>query len=307
MQAQANTETDQFFFAQLQSLLRSFLLLACLLALLPLAAATTAAQGPGLTSSGPAALGSAATQPEFLPVEQAYPLAVEQVAAEKLRLIWQMPAGYYLYQHAFRFAVTHADETVDVEVEFPPALEREDEYFGLVQVYYDSAELELTADAPLAGTQLSVTSQGCADAGLCYPPRTQRFEISQDGSITEITASPIRARASTPGGTASNTAAGAASAGLSTLLFMMLLSFAGGMILNLMPCVLPILSLKVIGFASAPTAERHRHGLFYSLGVIGSFLVVAGVLLACAAPDRPSAGASSCSHRPSSSHWPTCS
>jgi thiol:disulfide interchange protein len=147
-----------------------------------------------------------------------------------------------------------------------------------VQVYYDSADIELTTTAPITDAQLLVTSQGCADAGLCYPPRTQRFVISADGAITEIASG--AAAGPRPGNAATGGNAPVPSGSISTLLFMMLLSFAGGAILNLMPCVLPILSLKVLSFAAAPAAERHRHGLFYSVGVISSFLVVAAVLLA---------------------------
>jgi thiol:disulfide interchange protein DsbD len=62
-----------------------------------------------------------------------------------------------------------------------------------------------------------------------------------------------------------------------------LLAFAGGMILNLMPCVLPVLSLKILGFlreaGGDPKAAR-RHGLLYSAGVLFSFWVMAGLLIA---------------------------
>ena len=61
---------------------------------------------------------------------------------------------------------------------------------------------------------------------------------------------------------------------------MLLLAFAGGIILNLMPCVFPILSLKVLAFARAEPRERHRHGWWYTGGVVASFLLVAVALVA---------------------------
>ena len=58
-------------------------------------------------------------------------------------------------------------------------------------------------------------------------------------------------------------------------------AFAGGLILNLMPCVLPVLSIKVLGFAGAADARAMRaHGLLYGAGVVVSFLALAGLLIA---------------------------
>ena len=71
-----------------------------------------------------------------------------------------------------------------------------------------------------------------------------------------------------------------------TLWSALLLAFIGGMILNLMPCVFPVLSLKILSFAhhsgkaSEGTREMRQHGLFYAFGVVLSFLVLAGVMIA---------------------------
>jgi len=74
------------------------------------------------------------------------------------------------------------------------------------------------------------------------------------------------------------TRAAAASLGfLAALLF----AFAGGLILNLMPCVLPVLSIKVLGFAAGRDARAMRgQGLVYGAGVVLSFLALAALLLA---------------------------
>ncbi|MBV9553598.1 MAG: thioredoxin family protein [Alphaproteobacteria bacterium] len=58
-------------------------------------------------------------------------------------------------------------------------------------------------------------------------------------------------------------------------------AFLGGLILNLMPCVFPVLSLKLLGFAGlGDSARRHRHGLAYTAGVLASFAALGGVLIA---------------------------
>lgn len=243
--------------------------------LLPLGAALSAAPGGlslpavGPELSAPPALAGDAIHPEFLPVAEAYPLAVEVADEQSLRLIWQMPAGYYLYQHAFRFALQRRGEALASEASYPPALTREDEYFGRVEVYYDSAEVALTARGGVRDAELSVTSQGCADAGLCYPPRTQHFRIDAAGEVFEVAPPTPSAQA----------VASAAAPAAASLLAMLLFAFAGGLILNLMPCVLPVLSLKVIGFACAPAQDRRRHGVLYSGGVILSFLLIALLLI----------------------------
>jgi len=63
----------------------------------------------------------------------------------------------------------------------------------------------------------------------------------------------------------------------------LLLAFGGGALLNLMPCVFPMIGLKVLGFAKEAGAARAtviRHGLLYSVGVVLSFVALAGLILA---------------------------
>lgn len=78
--------------------------------------------------------------------------------------------------------------------------------------------------------------------------------------------------------------AGDAGAGPSlSLVAAMGLALAGGLILNLMPCVLPVLSIKalaLVGHAEASPSVVRRHGLAYTAGVLACFAALAGVLLA---------------------------
>jgi thiol:disulfide interchange protein DsbD len=76
----------------------------------------------------------------------------------------------------------------------------------------------------------------------------------------------------------------ALAAGSSTgLIRIILLAFLGGMILNLMPCVFPVLFLKGLALVQSSGEERHKsrlHGLIYTLGILVSFWIVVGILLA---------------------------
>ena len=66
------------------------------------------------------------------------------------------------------------------------------------------------------------------------------------------------------------------------LLLALVFAFAGGLVLNLMPCVLPVLSIKVLGFAGKDddARTRRRYGLVYAVGVLASFWLLAAALLA---------------------------
>jgi thiol:disulfide interchange protein DsbD len=74
-----------------------------------------------------------------------------------------------------------------------------------------------------------------------------------------------------------------ANSGIIGFLRIALLAFAGGVILNLMPCVFPVLFIKGLALVESSGEERSRmraHGIYYALGVLVSFWIVAGVLLA---------------------------
>jgi thiol:disulfide interchange protein len=211
-------------------------------------------------------------EPDFLPVEQAYQLEVEILDEQRVRLYWQIAQDYYLYQH--RFAITLEDDqgSIDLQSNMPEGLSHIDEYFGEVQIYYNSADITLDLQRSAQRATLTATSQGCADAGLCYPPYKQYYELD----FSAGTATPVSAP-SKPVSTQDVPEEDASTAG--ALLYMLALAFVGGAILNLMPCVFPILSLKVLSFASSTDHDRHLHSLVYTAGVIISFVSVAAVLI----------------------------
>jgi thiol:disulfide interchange protein DsbD len=218
---------------------------------------------------------SAFGNPQFLPVEEAYQLQLETGAEGRIRLYWDIADGYYLYRHGFGFALQHAGRDLPLEVVLPEALERHDEFFGDVQVYYRDADILLHTGQTPDYARLTVKSQGCADAGLCYPPQTQVFDIDFITGTATAVALPGQSTAGSPAGFGPEPG----EPSYMQLPRMMLLAFLGGIILNLMPCVFPILSLKVLGFARAHHGEHQRQGWFYASGVVVSFLAVAALLI----------------------------
>jgi thiol:disulfide interchange protein DsbD len=211
-------------------------------------------------------------QDDFLPVEEAYRVEVVSESASQLRVLWQIAPDYYLYQHQFAFSLENDPNNSGVSARYSQALAKTDEYFGDVEVYYDFADITLTASMPLVENAiLTITSQGCADAGLCYPPRKDYFQLT--GALGE--AQPISAQDALALLRTSEAPTQSADA----LILMLAFAFAGGIILNLMPCVFPILSLKILSFAGSDSESNHRHGWFYSLGVIVSFASIAALLI----------------------------
>ncbi|MGB1139053.1 MAG: protein-disulfide reductase DsbD domain-containing protein, partial [Luminiphilus sp.] len=116
-------------------------------------------------------------QSEFLPVREAYRLDGAITPQGELRLYWQITQGYYLYQHAFRIRSEAPALSQPLNVAFPPAIEKTDEFFGEVSVYYDEADLTVALPDDAQQLTLAVTYQGCADAGLCYPPETEYLYV----------------------------------------------------------------------------------------------------------------------------------
>lgn len=221
------------------------------------------------------------SQSSFLPVEQAYQLAIEINRQDStIELIWDIADHYYLYRHGFQFETSQQGQTVSLSAYIPPGKEKQDEYFGLVQVYYHQATAEIKTTPSLASHpfELTVTSQGCADAGLCYPPYAQTFTID----VNNGTATPVEPHSETGAGSANAATPNSATALIeseNSIVYMMMLAAVGGIILNLMPCVFPVLSLKVLSFANDRQHSQASHGLIYSLGVVTSFIAVAALLV----------------------------
>lgn len=203
-----------------------------------------------------------------LPEHQAFRFEAIVDTPERLLLRFTPAPGYYLYRDRTSLEL-EATGVRAGEIQWPPAQPHHDEHFGDVQVYFEAVEaplpLERSNTAALPAT-LSITFQGCQTDGICYPPmtRTVALDLPAGGTAT-AGASDARetppVRAATP------------------LWLALLLALGGGVVLNLMPCVLPVLSLKALSLAQGgPKAKRSA--VWYTLGVLASFAAVGGIALA---------------------------
>lgn len=201
----------------------------------------------------------------FLPVDQAFRLRA-YTDSDHLWLHWHAEPGYYLYEERFGL-VDEQGVPLDVALEsHREPVSKYDEFFARdMHVYYDEALLSVPlADIRDLGT-FGVTSQGCADAGLCYEPRTQLMRL-EGGEPQLLTSEPLR-----PASPA---------APRPPLSWLSMLSFAliGGVVLNLMPCVFPVLSIKALQFTAQQHHTRRQHALAYCAGIVLVFVLFAAVL-----------------------------
>ena len=228
--------------------------------------------------SDPFTTATTTNQDTFLTVEQAYQLNAEFETKDKIRLNWQIADDYYLYKHSFKFQLLQNGKPTPLKITLSPGLKKHDEYFGDVEVYYQYLDVDLSGIPDQGELSLQITSQGCADAGLCYPPRQQFFSIdSQNSIITEVSA--INSTTLSSNNIPATSNAASKITGDTTLVYAIAFALLGGAILNLMPCVFPVLSLKVLGFANDKSHLQALHGLSYTLGVVISFIAVAGLMI----------------------------
>ncbi len=228
-------------------------------------------------------------EPDFLPVDEAY-IFTSSLDGKDLVLHWQIADGYYLYEN--RMKVTPKDASV-APGEWRYATEgkeKDDPYFGLVRVFYHEAELRVPVTAQ-TGQEIDFTIgyQGCADAGLCYPPQ-KRPALFIGAAVDSIPGTddsgnglPGTSQRQLPEANQANTSnSTAASFSLMSLAIAMVSAFLGGLILNLMPCVFPVLSLKALKLAKVSGIDQKDHklqALAYTAGVISLFLTVAIALI----------------------------
>ncbi|MBB3016342.1 protein-disulfide reductase DsbD [Cupriavidus alkaliphilus] len=210
----------------------------------------------------------AATEDDFLPPEQAFRFAASQPDDKTIEVRFDVAPGYYMYRERFAFAAQPAGVKLGAPV-YPQGKVKFDETFGKeMETYRDSVVIRVPVEAAAGKWTLTVTSQGCADKGLCYPPMESVYKVGgsaladlfgKRGRSDAPAAEPVPAPAvpalpAVPGSAAtlraddSDRIAGALASrnlGLIAALF-----FGLGLLLTFTPCVLPmvpILSSIVVG------------------------------------------------------------
>lgn len=145
----------------------------------------------------------ASAKDEFLPPEQAYRYSA-RVAGDQLIVSWQIEKGYYLYKK--KMGVASAMSSVQLgQPAWPKGQAHSDEYFGEQEIYRGKVDVAVPLSVPgPRPSQLAVELklQGCADAGLCYPPLTWKTQVAlPPAASAQASASPAQTFPTKSGGT----------------------------------------------------------------------------------------------------------
>ena len=223
-------------------------------------------------------LGPVSNEDQFLPVDQAFVFTAVADGADRVLLDWQVAPGYYLYRHRTS-ATTSTPGFALGEIAMPDGKKKTDEFFGDVEVYYGilSATVPVTRPEGASSFELQVSYQGCADAGLCYPPvtKTVAIELPPPGTAPASGSAPMVSEQDR----LSSLIAGG------NLLAILASFFGFGLLLAFTPCVLPmipILSGIIAGQGAAATPRRSfLLSLTYVLGMALTY-TIAGAAFAAA-------------------------
>ena len=123
---------------------------------------------------------------ELLPADQAFSFQASMASDDRIRAVWDIADGYYLYKSKFRFE-TDAEGIRFADPVLPAGKIKQDEFFGEIETYRHQVVVEIPvirAAGAAASFELKAGSQGCADIGVCYPPQTQLAALTLPDNTT---------------------------------------------------------------------------------------------------------------------------
>jgi len=201
-----------------------------------------------------------AAEPELLEPDRAFRFSARLNDARSIEVNYRIAPGYYLYREKFSFALSPAAAKLGA-AQLPAGKKHRDEFFGEVETYRGDLRIvlpfELGEAAAVSALMLSATSQGCADAGVCYVPHEQKAELRL------AALGPAGTRTDVPSAFFAPAAVGEddrVAALLGGGFWLAVASFFGfGLLLSFTPCVLPmvpILSGIIVGAGHPVTRTR---------------------------------------------------
>nr|WP_268747280.1 protein-disulfide reductase DsbD [Ralstonia pickettii] len=251
----------------------------------------------GLCAARIVGIAYAAGDGAFLPPEQAFRFTARQLDAQAIEVHFDVAQGYHLYRERFAFTARPADVKLGAPA-FPPGQVQFDEAFGRpTEIYHGSVTIRVpVVHAPANGKwTLVVTSQGCADNGVCYPPMQSIYQVGGNSAgglrDTHERGAPMASRPSTqaqPGSAVQTALQGDGDRIADTLASRNLsritaLFFGLGLLLALTPSVLPMVPILASIVVGKHVARRGAWvvSFAYALGmaVVYAGIGVAGGLL----------------------------
>mgnify|MGYP006072193065 FL=1 len=232
---------------------------------------------------------------EFLTVEEAFQLTATANSANEIKLFWSVADGYYLYRK--RLIVSSNDAGVTIgELDLPAGKNQHDEFFGDVEIYEQSLDVTFPVSADSNLIELIVGYQGCAHAGLCYPPVKKTFTVSLPNNASDSGKSMAKsigvstATKTTPAATVVNEQDSI----LENLkkanpLVAILLSLGFGLLVAFTACMYPMIPIltslimgqgeKITTFRAFSLSLSYTQGIAITFGILGAIMAVVGEAL----------------------------
>ena len=210
-------------------------------------------------------------QAEFLSPDEAFKINYNIVDQNHVKINWIIHPGYYLYMGMFEFK--SLDENKISKIEMPEGKKKQDEFFGDVDVYYYSAEADVYfVDDIEDSIELKVKYQGCADAGLCYPPVFKTITLKKNTSLNNLKRTSLfESQNAMSDSLLSN-----------SIVYNSIIFFLAGLLLAFTPCVLPmvpILTGIIAGQGNVSQKKSLTLSIIYVLSMSLTY-AVAGIIVA---------------------------
>ena len=226
---------------------------------------------------------------KFLPVDKAFQVDAYLSKDNQIQVDWQIAEGYYLYREQLSISTEQANVTFSPLI-LPASKTKTDDYFGEVQIYENDLSAFSRVNSANNTFELIVNYQGCAHAGLCYPPVAKTFNLNLNDSAlnSSITGTAVANDVPAPSQVAPAALEQSEQGSIANQLKQKSLGwtiawfFLAGLLLALTPCVfpmIPILSSIIAGQGEKLSASRgFSLSLVYVLAMALTY-TVAGVLV----------------------------
>jgi thiol:disulfide interchange protein DsbD len=232
-------------------------------------------------------LGLGADDDEFLDPDIAFQADIIEASPTLLVVRWIIAEGYYLYRDKLSIHISDGEGITAGPIETPAGEVKHDEFFGDVEVFHNEVQAQvplLRTSGNAADISIQLGYQGCAEAGICYPPIKKQIPVT----LAAYDPDNVPAATSQPADTASGknrTSLASTSQDDfaqvlkdSNLLWAMLFFFAAGVLLAFTACVypmIPILSSIIVGQGqTVTTGKAFLLSLVYVEGVAITYAVI---------------------------------
>ncbi len=246
----------------------------------------------------------ALSEKDLLEYDKAFRLSVQAVDPQTVEVRYAIADGYYMYREKFAFEPQTPGATLG-QADFPAGKPKQDEFFGRVEIYRGDIAIRVPVSAGQDKLAFDITSQGCADVGVCYPPETRTVQVALASGATGTIAGTGGLFSQAPaggldfGGRAVREPALVSDEGrfeqlLASGSFWLIVAgfFGAGLLLTFTPCVLPmipILSGIIVGEGRSITRGRafalsgaYVLGMAVTYTAIGIAAALSGSLLSAA-------------------------